>query len=159
MSSGWLRNGLVYLLIMVAIAALVFSVFSGSRQSPEVDITQVTADLKKGVVSTVKVQGDILTIEYRDDGTPSRTSRKEPDATVLETFEDLGVTSEQLRNVGIEVESPGAWGNWAGLLITIVPLAIFASLQKSASTLSTARTPAMLRRKSSCRCGFSSWAT
>ena len=128
MSSGWLRNGLVYLLIMVAIAALVFSVFSGSRQNPEVDITQLAADLKKGTVSTIKVQGDILTIEYRNDGTPSRTSRKEPDATLLETFEDLGVTSEHLRNVGIEVESPGAWGNWGGLLITIVPLALFGAL-------------------------------
>ena len=128
MSSGWLRNGLVYLLIMVAIAALVFSVFSGSRQNPEIDITQLAADLKKGAVSTIKVQGDILTIEYRNDGTPSRTSRKEPDATLLETFEDLGVTSEHLRNVGIEVESPGAWGNWAGLLITIVPLALFGAL-------------------------------
>ena len=128
MSSGWLRNGLVYLLIMVAIAALVFSVFSGSRQNPEVDITQLAADLKKGTVSTIKVQGDILTIEYRDDGTPSSTSRKEPDATLLETFEDLGVTSHHLRNVGIEVESPGAWGNWAGLLITIVPLALFGAL-------------------------------
>ena len=128
MSSGWLRNGLVYLLIMVAIAALVFSVFSGSRQNPEVDITKLAADLKKGTVSTIKVQGDILTIEYRDDGTPSSTSRKEPDATLLETFEDLGVTSQHLRNVGIEVESPGAWGNWAGLLITIVPLALFGAL-------------------------------
>ena len=128
MSSGWLRNGLVYLLIMVAIAALVFSVFSGSRQNPEVDITQLAADLKKGTVSTIKVQGDILTIEYRDDGTPSSTSRKEPDATLLETFEDLGVTSHHLRNVGIEVESPGAWGNWGGLLITIVPLALFGAL-------------------------------
>ncbi len=128
MSSGWLRNGLVYLLIMVAIAALVFSVFSGSRKNPEVDITQLAADLKKGTVSTISVQGDILTIEYRDDGTPSSTSRKEPDATLLETFGDLGVTSEHLRNVGIEVESPGAWGNWAGLLITIVPLALFGAL-------------------------------
>ncbi|MBC8255202.1 MAG: ATP-dependent zinc metalloprotease FtsH [Ardenticatenia bacterium] len=113
---------------MVAIAALVFSVFSGSRQNPEVDITQLAADLKKGTVSTIKVQGDILTIEYRDDGTPSSTSRKEPDATLLETFEDLGVTSHHLRNVGIEVESPGAWGNWGGLLITIVPLALFGAL-------------------------------
>ena len=128
MSSGWLRNGLVYLLIMVAIAALVFSVFSGSRQNLEVDITQLAADLKKGAVSTIKVQGDILTVEYRDDGTPSRTSRKEPDATLLETLEDLGVTSEHLRTVGVEVESPGAWGNWAGLLITIVPLAVFGAL-------------------------------
>jgi cell division protease FtsH len=113
---------------MVAIAALVFSVFSGSRQNPQLDITQLAADLKKGTVSTIKVQGDILTIEYRDDRTPSSTSRKEPDATLLETFEDLGVTSEHLRNVGIEVESPGAWGNWAGLLITIVPLAVFGAL-------------------------------
>jgi hypothetical protein len=100
-SSGLLRNGLVYLLIMVAVAALIFSVFSGPRQVPEVDITQIVADVKDGTVQKILVQGDMLTIEYRDPAAAPRTSRKETGTTLLETFESLGLTGDQLRNVEI----------------------------------------------------------
>ncbi len=128
MSSGLLRNGLVYLLIVVAIAALIFSVFSGPRQTKESNITEVAADIKKGVVKSISVQGDTLTVEYRDANMGSRSSRKEPDRTLLETFEDLGVSSAHLTDVEIKVEPPGTWADWAGLLITIVPLVVFGGL-------------------------------
>jgi len=127
-SSGLLRNGLVYLLIIVAIAALVFSVFSGPRQSQEVNITEVAADIKAGKVKSISLQGDTLTVEYREAKVAPRTSRKEPDRTLLENLEDLGVTSAQLNGIEIRVEPPGAWNDWAGLLITIVPLFVFGGL-------------------------------
>jgi cell division protease FtsH len=126
--SGLFRNGLVYLLIIVAIAALIFSVFSGPRQTPDIEITQVAADIKSGRVETVTVQGDSLTIEYNDPSLEPRISRKEPDITIFEALDSLGVTTSHLKNVGIEVKSPGAWGDWASLLITIVPLVLFGAL-------------------------------
>jgi cell division protease FtsH len=126
--SGLFRNGLVYLLIIVAIAALIFSVFSGPRQAPDIEITQVAADIKSGKVQTVTVQGDSLTIEYNDPSLEPRTSRKEADITIFEALDSLGVTTSHLKNVDIEVKSPGAWGDWANLLITIVPLVLFGAL-------------------------------
>jgi cell division protease FtsH len=127
-SSGLLRNGLVYLLIIVAIAALMFSVFSGPRQTKELDITDVATDIKRGAVKSISVQGDTLTVEYRDATAGPRSSRKEPDRTLLETFEDLDVSSAQLADVEIMIEPPGTWADWAGLLITIVPLVVFGGL-------------------------------
>ena len=128
MSSGWLRNGLVYLLIMVAVAALAFSVFSGPSQGPEVDITEVASDIKAGTVKKIALQGNTLTVEYREAGTQPHISRKEPDGTLIETLGRLGVSGQDLRSIEIEVESPGTWGDWAGLLITIVPLVILGAL-------------------------------
>ena len=49
-----------------AIAALIFSVFSGPRQTPDVDITQVASDIKNNKIQSIAVQGDNLTIEYND---------------------------------------------------------------------------------------------
>jgi len=126
--SGFFRNGLVYLLIIVAIAALIFSVFSGPRQSPDVDITQVATDIKNNKVKTVTVQGDDLTIEYTDPSIAARTSRKESDTTIFEALDNLGVSTADLKAVAIEIKSPGAWGDWANLLITIVPLVLFGAL-------------------------------
>jgi cell division protease FtsH len=122
------RNGLVYLLIIVAIAALIFSVFSAPRQTPDVDITQVASDIKSGKVESITVQGDNLTIEYNDPSLAPRTSRKESDITIFEALDSLGVTSAYLKDVRVEIKSPGAWGDWANLLITIVPLVLFGAL-------------------------------
>jgi cell division protease FtsH len=113
------RNGLVYLLIIVAIAALIFSVFSGPRQTPDIDITQMATDIKNNKVKSITVQGDNLTIEYNDPSIAPRTSRKEADTTIFEALDNLGVAAADLRGVEIEIKSPGAWGDWANLLITI----------------------------------------
>ena len=106
MSSGLLRNGLVYLLIIVAVAALVFSIFSGRSQAPQVDISRLAEDVKAGAVKKLLVQGDSITIEYRDPGIPDAASRKEPNTTLIETLDRLGVTSEYLKNMEVEVETP-----------------------------------------------------
>jgi cell division protease FtsH len=126
--SGLFRNGLVYLLIVVAIAALIFSVFSSPRQTADIDITQVATDIKEGKVKSITVQSNELIVEYKDPSLGQRTSRKEPDLTAFEALEALGVTTEQLKGVSFEVRSPGAWGEWANLLITIVPLVLFGAL-------------------------------
>jgi len=115
-------------LIIVAIAALIFSVFSGPQQTADIDITQVATDIKSGKVKKITVQDDNLTIEYNDATIAPRTSRKEPDTTIFEALDSLGVTSEQLRSIEIEIKSPGAWGDWANLLITIIPLILFGAL-------------------------------
>jgi len=127
-SSGLFRNGLVYLLIIVAVAALIFSIFSGPRQTPDIDITQVAAEIKNGKVKTITVQGDSITVEYTEASLAPRTSRKESDTTIFEALESLGVTPAQLKDVEIQVKSPGAWGDWANLLITVVPLVLFGTL-------------------------------
>jgi cell division protease FtsH len=127
-SSGWLRNGLVYLLILVAVAALAFSFLSGPAQGPEIDITELAADIKEGAVKKISVQGNTLMVEYREVGAEPHVSRKEPDATLVETLSRLGVSGQDLRNVEIEIQSPGAWGDWAGLLVTIVPLVLLGAL-------------------------------
>ncbi|MGC8879994.1 MAG: ATP-dependent metallopeptidase FtsH/Yme1/Tma family protein, partial [Anaerolineae bacterium] len=109
MNSGVLRNGLIYLLIIVAVAALVFSVLSGPRQMREISITEVASDIKKGVVKSIVLQGDLVTVEYRDPNLGVRSSRKETDRTLLETLEDLGITGDQLAEVSIKIEPPGVW--------------------------------------------------
>jgi cell division protease FtsH len=126
--SGLFRNGLVYLLIIVAIAALIFSVFSSPRQPADIGITQVATDIKAGKVKALTVQGDEIVVDYKDPSLGERTSRKESDTTIFEALTNLGVTPAQLKNVTIEVKSPGAWGEWANLLITIVPLILFGAL-------------------------------
>ena len=99
MNSGLFRNSIVYLLILLAVAALIFSVFSSPTESSELEITTVAEQIKAGEVARIKVNEEDLMIEYKQSGQRDARSRKETGVSIFNTFEKLGVSEEQLRNV------------------------------------------------------------
>jgi cell division protease FtsH len=127
-NSGLFRNSIVYLLILLAVAALIFSVFSTPRESNELDITAVAEQIKSGDIRRISVKDDDVTVEYVQSNRPAAKSRKETNISIFETLTDLGVTQEELNQVEIEVIPPSAWSDWGTLAITILPLLIFGGL-------------------------------
>jgi cell division protease FtsH len=127
-NSGLFKNSIVYLLILLAVAALIFSIFSNPRESNDLDITTVASDIKAGKVSKISVKDDDVTVEYVQSNKIPVKSRKESRVSIFTTFEKLGVTNEELSKVDIEVIPPSAWSDWGTLAITILPLLIFGGL-------------------------------
>lgn len=128
MNSGLFKNSIVYLLILLAVAALIFSIFSNPRDNNDLDITTVASDIKAGKVSKISVKDDDVTVEYVQSNKIPVKSRKESRVSIFTTFEKLGVTNEELSKVDIEVIPPSAWSDWGTLAITILPLLIFGGL-------------------------------
>jgi cell division protease FtsH len=127
-NSGLFKNSIVYLLILLAVAALIFSIFSNPRDNNELDITAVASDIKAGKVAKLTVKEDDLTVEYVQANKPPAKSRKESRVSIFKTFENLGLTEQELSKVQIDVVPPGAWSDWGTLAITILPLIIFGAL-------------------------------
>jgi cell division protease FtsH len=127
-NSGLFKNSIVYLLILLAVAALIFSIFSNPRNSNEIDITTVAEQIKAGQVSKISVNNEDVTVEYSQPNMGDAKSRKEVGISIFTTFEKLGVTEQELSNVEIEVIPPGVWSDWGTLAITILPLLIFGGL-------------------------------
>jgi cell division protease FtsH len=126
-NSRWLRNGIIWLLILVAAAALSFRLLPSSNEKPDVlNITDVAREIKEGEIESISVSGDDLTI-VRVDGSKI-ASRKEHNVSLTEALTLLGVTDAQLSEVTIEVESPSPWGNWLTLLGSLLPLLLFGGL-------------------------------
>ncbi|NOZ29271.1 MAG: cell division protein FtsH, partial [Chloroflexi bacterium] len=125
MGSGWTKNGFVYLLILVAAAALFFSIFPQTERAESVDITTVAEWIKRGEVEAIRVKGDDVLIRHQGQ---TVTSRKEPDVSLTETLVALGVTREQLRNVDYQVEPLSQLGNWLALLGSLLPLIFVGAL-------------------------------
>ncbi len=124
MRSTWSRNGFVYLLIMVAVAALVyFNFIMPAEEFPTVSINRVASLVKAGDVEKIAISGDSLTVSLSP-GNESETvlSRKEPDVGLTDTLRNLGVTSEEIAAIDIVPERPSAWGDILGLLINFLPL-------------------------------------
>ncbi len=118
------RNGLLYLLLLVILGAFLFSSFARSREEvPTVPLGAVAQDVKQGYVRRIVVRGDDLAIEYSPGHQPSRAaSRKETGVDLVSTLVDLGVTQNQLKSVAIEYAAPSRWENWGAILGTLLPL-------------------------------------
>ncbi len=126
MTSRWLRNGLIYLIITVIVAALFYNVYSASTSLTPVPITTVAQDVKDGRVSKILVSGDELRIT-RTSGAEV-VSRKETGADLTDVLTNLGVTQEMLNAITIEIESPSEWGSWLAIFSSMVPLLLIGGL-------------------------------
>ncbi len=126
MSSRWVRNGLIYLIIVVIVVALFYNVYSASTGPTSVPITTVAKDVREGRVSKILVSGDDLTIT-RTSGVEV-VSRKEPGADITDVLTNLGVTQEMLNNITIEVQTPSEWGGWLAILSSFLPLLLIGGL-------------------------------
>ncbi|MDH4208497.1 MAG: AAA family ATPase, partial [Anaerolineae bacterium] len=126
MSSRWIRNGLIYLIITVIVAALFYNVYSASTSVAPVPITTVAQDIKNGRIASIIISGDDLKIT-RTSGAEV-TSRKETGANLTEVLTNLGVTQDMLDAVTIEVQSPSEWGSWVAILSSFLPLLLIGGL-------------------------------
>ena len=125
-TSRWLRNGLIYLIITVIVAALFYNVYAASTSLAPVPITTVAQDVRDGRVSKILVSGDELRIT-RTSGAEV-VSRKEPGADLTDVLTNLGVTQEMLSSVTIEIQSPSGWGSWLAIFASFLPLLLIGGL-------------------------------
>jgi cell division protease FtsH len=80
MDTKWLRNSFVYLIILVAIIALFFTVVqpAADQSTAPVSLSEVAQKVKDGQVKSIAASEDKLTIEYIDGS--KKTARKETDS-------------------------------------------------------------------------------
>jgi cell division protease FtsH len=128
MNPRWLRNGLVYVLIIVAAVAFIYNAF-GARDTAELNsINDVAAEIVKGQVDTITVQGDLLEVKLKGSTRATMRARKGPEQSAVETFRDLGVPESRLSLIKWDVERPSQWGNLLTVLGGFLPLLIFGGL-------------------------------
>ena len=127
MNGNWSRNAFVYLLILVAAAALFFNLYGADEPPPQISLSQLAAAVKEGRVGSISVDDAEVQVGLNGDEILSMT-RREADVPLTETLTGLGVTSEQLAKVKITYEAPGNSGNWLALLVNLLPLIFIGGL-------------------------------
>ena len=126
MSSRWMRNSLIYLLIIVAVIAIFFTLFSRPLGgSQEISINEVVALTARGDVAAIEVRGDILDILTVSG--ESLTSRKEEGASIVEILERSGV-DPVTTNVEISVKGSSGLSSIIGILFNFLPLIFFGAV-------------------------------
>jgi cell division protease FtsH len=124
MGSRWMRNSFVYLLILVAVIAIVVAFFRpSSGSSSKRDLSQVISDAKSGAIEKIEVKGNSLKVT-RNDKTVY-TSRKEQGASIFTILSDQNV---DVSKIPVEIKEPGQFGDWLGLILQFLPILIFIGL-------------------------------
>ncbi len=126
MNPRWMRNSFIYLLIIVAVIAIFFTLFSepfgGSREIP---ISQVIAMAARGELASIEVSGDKLTITTTSQ--ESFSSRKEEGSSIVEVLERAGI-DPKTSNLEIRVKGSGGLGNIFSILLNFLPLIFFGAI-------------------------------
>ena len=125
MDPRWLRNSFIYLLILVAIVAIFFTVFPPTQSGREIDISAVLDMTKAGNVERLEVQNDLVTAITKD-GEKLR-SRKESGSSMLEILDRAGI-KHGTGGVSVIVKEPGQFSNIFGVLINFLPLIFFGGI-------------------------------
>ncbi|MCZ7538763.1 MAG: ATP-dependent zinc metalloprotease FtsH [Anaerolineae bacterium] len=116
------RNVFVYILIVAAIAAIVFGVRSNSSDSKELIASELARDINNGLVRSIEVsdEGEI-TATYRNNDTRKTQLNPNTDDPVS-VLESLGASPEMLQQIDFEFTKPSNLFNWIGLIGTFLPL-------------------------------------
>jgi len=118
------QSYIVYLLLFIAIIAMVFTQFRQSTTGTDtLTINQVAADIQAGLVKRISVDEDRLTVVYAE---TEKKSNKEPGETLVKQLMDLGVTSNQLTadKIKIDIKPPNAWLGILTVMGYILPFLI-----------------------------------
>jgi cell division protease FtsH len=126
-SNQWFRNGFIYLLILVAVAALFFNIFQQPRQLNSVPISKLQQDVQLGTVKKIASNGTTLTVTYKD-GTTAVSNKSNRDISVEETLKNFGVPPDKIAAVDIVYEQPAQWGDVLTILSGFLPLIFVGAL-------------------------------
>ncbi len=125
MNSTRVRGGVIYLLLVVALGAFLYTSLvrrpEGAAQI--VPIADVAELVRKGKASEITIKDDKITVVDSSTGELLQ-SRKELDIGLIETLTNLGVSADELKQVDIRVEPPRLWESWGGILLALLPIAL-----------------------------------
>ena len=122
MNSKRVRSGAIYLLLLLALGAFLYMTFERrpSNTMETVPIADIAEDVRNGNVQGIAVKDQKVMVTYRSG--EQVQSRIEEGSGLVETLSNLGVSSQGLTRLEIEVSNPTLWESWSGILVAVIPL-------------------------------------
>jgi|CXWL01.1.fsa_nt_gi cell division protease FtsH len=131
MSSRWLRNSFIYLLILVAVVAIVYSFFGNKgEKSKTVPFTDVVAWGRAGELKSITINGQKLEITKTEGDEQKYTSRVGKSTDVEQVLTDNGVIlgGDGAKSVIIKYKEPSGYGSIVNLLFSFAPILVFGAI-------------------------------
>ena len=128
MNNRWMRNGFVYLIIAVAVLAVLFIVLAPSGNTSQYSYSQllsdVEGDVRAGSNPKLFVTGDD-TLQYTNSGNVTRSAAIGSETDVIA---DLRASGISLNQVTVEYAEPSRLGGIIGALFSFLPIIFIVGL-------------------------------
>ena len=122
MYGRWLKNSFIYLLVLVAIIAVVFTVLqTGGEKAVDQSLEQFIGEVQAGKVENVEIDNANLKYKLRDDDLTYQTEMEKGD-TLGAVLDREGIQQTDDIYPSTEIKEPSRWGNVLGLLLNFLPV-------------------------------------
>ena len=125
MNSTKITRLFIYILIAVAIGAILWSYSTSGSSRDEIPISQLAQEIKNGTVEELEVSGDgrEVTVQYKDGSRDTAYSQISEVSSLEELLAAYGVSNELYRKDGVTIsyERPSQFGGWISLLGIFLP--------------------------------------
>jgi cell division protease FtsH len=119
MKSNWMRNSLIYIIILVAAVVLLYQLFPTSSSPDEIGLDEAITMSQQGEIAAITVDNEELLVTALD----GRELKAAIGNLTLVELQELGLN---LDNIDYNVEPSGF--DWGSLLIGFLPLLLFGAL-------------------------------
>jgi cell division protease FtsH len=129
-NNRWLRNSLVYLLIIIGVIVIFYTLIPTFGASNELALTEVITKAKNQEIREIIVEGQQLTVIPRVAGETANTqftSRIGQQTDIVSLLVDNGVTIGP-EGVQVTFKGSGGLGSFLGILLNFLPLIFFGAL-------------------------------
>jgi cell division protease FtsH len=126
---GSFFNYVVSVLIVFIILSSAYSLISSfvGTKPVEIPISELSTDIKSGLVKSIVVKGDQLDLEYKNGD--KKVSKKEEGEALLQTLVNYGVAKQELTPIKIDIKNQTGFGYWvlnlSPILFPILFIAVF----------------------------------
>ncbi len=125
---GWMnnsRNYLVYFIAVVIGLLLIYTyIFPHDSAPDQINLSQAIQDINEGKVKRALIDGDTVTLEYKEDG-EKKTTTKEAGDTFINQLVANGVSLDKLEIEPKDTSSDAFWGTLLSFLPIILIAAFF----------------------------------
>ncbi len=126
MNGRWLRQSLIYVLIIIAVVAVIYSLLPRQRSGvEEMPLSALVEDVRQGRVQEIEVHGHTVTWKVFTSSQAFRAELEEGD-TVRKVLQDAGIPIEQQPPVKTKEGQP--WDNLLGILMNFLPLILIVAI-------------------------------
>ena len=129
-SNRWLRNSLVYLLIIIGVIVIFYTLIPAFGTGNDLPLTEVVTKAKNHEISEIIVEGDKLTVlpvVSGGVGGAQYTSRISDQTDIMQVLDDNDVVTGP-SGVQVTFKGSGGLGSFLGLLLNFLPLIFFGGL-------------------------------
>ncbi|HLI52419.1 MAG TPA: ATP-dependent zinc metalloprotease FtsH [Thermomicrobiaceae bacterium] len=118
----WLRNGFVWIVLIIAVVALWFTFMNNGGGSSSESFAQVAQEINQGKVDHLVMTSGSSSVSVHYVGTDkTTTSRLPPDVNIYDALKQYGIPNAKTPLPTIDVNAASSWGSWISALTFILP--------------------------------------